>query len=223
MRTFFLRKSLIFTSTISVLYRKRPYVVINIPSMNKALFLLLSALIGFGFTTSEDFKYSIEQGKIDTYRKQPVTDKMLIEAIRLSDEFIHIEKNSAISEATLEHHLMNKFSRNGITTFIVFEYFSLEGVTCSINAVSFDAQNKLVSILRLANYEEYPDGSLAESTIVKNDFAERITVVKGLKEYVDSLDLFIMKIDSTIVSFKLNDYKKIEVVDSVEIHYEYLN
>lgn len=56
--------------------------------------------------------------------------------------------------------------------------------------------------MRRANDEKYLDGNLQESTILENDYAERITITNGLQEYNDSLDLFIMKIDSTIVRYK---------------------
>lgn len=190
--------------------------------MKQLLIILLVAIFGTSFIPSGKIEYSIDKKKIKTYRKNPVTNETLIKIIEKNEEFIRINWNSAISEATLEHHLINEQTSNGVTTFIIFEYFFLEGTTCKINAVTIDSKNNLLSILRLASYEEYPDGNLQESTILENDYAERITITNGLQEYNDSLDLFIMKIDSTIVRYKLNNFTKIEVVDSIFKHHEHL-
>lgn len=189
--------------------------------MKQILAILIISLIGISCIPSGKIEYSIDKDKIDGYRKHLVTNTTLIEIIKSNDEFINLERNSAISEATLEHHLIGEHLKNGVTTYVVFEYFALEGVTCNIKAVTIDETNNLLSVLRLANYEEYPDGKLQESTIVEDDFAERITIISGLQEYDDSLDQFIMKIDSTVVKYKLNHFKKIEVVDSVFKHHEY--
>lgn len=166
-------------------------------------------------------EYSLNKDTIARYRNNPVTNKVLIDLIKNNDEFINPRVSTAISEASIEHHLISEHKSNGLTTYVVFEYFSLEGISCNIKAVSIDGKNNLLSILRLAKYEDFPDGNLDESTIIEDDFAERITVVRGLQEYNDSLDQFIMKIDSTVVKFKLNQFKRIEVVDSIYKHHEY--
>ena len=196
--------------------------VLGTTTMRQIIFILIISLVGISCIPSGKNEYSIGKDKIEHYRKKPVTNKVLIEIIKNNEEFINLDRNPAISEATLEHHLISEHANNGFTTYIVFEYFSLEGETCNIKAVTIDANNKLLSILRLANYEDYPDGYLKESTIVEDDFAKRTTIVQGLHEYNDSLNQFIMKIDCTVVKFKWNQFKQIEVVDSIFKHHEYI-
>ena len=94
-------------------------------------------------------------------------------------------------------------------------------MTCNLKAITLDENDKVLSIIQLAEYTEYPDGELLESTIEENDIATRTTVVRGIHNYNDSLDQIIMKIDSTIVTFRLNQFAHIERVDSVFKHFEY--
>ena len=201
----FLEAELLFTST-----------------MRSLLSMLIFTVLALGCTATRKMEYSIDKEKIGNYRKHPITNPQLIDVIQNNVEFINLSSNSDISEATLEHHLIDQFSNNSITTYIVFEYFSLEGVSCALKAVSIDNNNNLLSIFRLANYVEFPDAKLNESTSIVKNFAERTQVVTGLKEYNDSLNQIIMKIDSTIMTFELNDFKQIKVVDSAFIHREYV-
>src|SRR5690554_2408831 len=123
--------------------------------MRQILSILIIALIGISCIPVSRIEYSINKEKIDNYRKQPVTNSELINVIQNNHEFINLNRNSAISDALLEHHLIKEYSNNDVTTYIVFEYFSLEGISCNIKAVTIDKENNLLSIVRLANYEEY--------------------------------------------------------------------
>jgi|SRR5690554_111937 len=194
--------------------------------MRQIILILITSLIGISCFTTSKMDYSINKEKIELYRKSPINNDKLLGIIENSKEFINQKTNPAIFEATLEHHLIEETTHNnGNKTFIVFEYFALEGVSCNIKAVTIDNKSNLKSIFRLANYEEYPDGGLNEKTIVENDFATRTTVVKGIqgiREYHDSSDELIMRVDSTILIFKLNNFNTIETVDSVFRHYEYV-
>lgn len=189
--------------------------------MKQLIFFVIIFWIALSCFPSQGRKYSIDKDKVEQYRQKPITDSRLLEIIATENNFINLSRNPNISEATLEHHLIEKIELNGNSTFIIFEYFTLEGVSCNIQAVTINNKNKLLSIIRLANYEEYPDGQLNEFSILQDDFLTRTTVINGLQEYSDSLDKIIMRVDSTIVRYKFNNFNKIELVDSIFKHNEY--
>lgn len=191
--------------------------------MKQFLLIFVISFFTISFSSIQEKKFAIESDKIDQYLISPITDSLLLGIIQHNPNFINLKRNPYISEATLEHHLIEKIESGGNSTFIVFEYFSLEGISCNLKAVTLNKHGELQSILRLADYNEYPDGELNEYSHVKNDIIHRTTVVNGLVEYVDSIDAFKMRCDSIFVSYKLNSFKSVELIDSVYKKHEYLS
>lgn len=191
-------------------------------NMTRTILVILTLITLLGCAPSKRKTYSIDKAQIENYRTSPVTDVKLLNIIRSNDHFINKDRNPYISEATLEHHLIEKSNTDQNTTYIVFEYFSLEGVYCDIKAVTTNKQGKLISIIQLAELSEYVGGVLNGSSILEKDIATVTTVQEGVKEYVDSTDQIIMQRDCTIVSYQLNQFQKIEVIDSISKHYQFV-
>lgn len=174
-----------------------------------------------GLAPPKKVKFEITPAKIGEYRKHPVRDTFLLNVIEKSPNFVHFSDNPNIIEAIIEHDLIDKIEYPDYTTYFVFEYFFLEGVSCNIKAISLNKQREVLGVIQLACFEEYPDGKLVETAYINNDIAHHTRTIHGLKEYVDSLDKFIMRIDKTITTYKLNNYRNIETLDSVVEHHEY--
>lgn len=187
----------------------------------KQFFFVLLIVSVYSFQKGQTH-YSLDLNKIELYRKKPIISKKLSNLIQTSDEFISLTRNKNISEGILEHHLIDEIKQNEHTTSIIFEYFSMEGLTCSIKAVTVDEHNNIKSIIRLAEYEEYPDGKKEEFTIIENDTAKRTTVTNGVLNFNDTTNQIIMRCDSIILTYKLNQFKKFEPLDSLYIHIEYI-
>lgn len=187
----------------------------------KLMFLVfIFSLVSFSSSIIPS-NYSINASNIEALRTNPVMSEKLLKMIENHPDFMHT--NTDVNDGfSVEYYLLDELKKDGFTTFVVFEYFFREGVSSDIQALTINDKDELISTIRLAQYEEYPDGKLTEYSEMDGNTLIRTTLLKGIKSYNDSLNQLIMKSDSTVTTFNLNDFQRIEQVNSTFTGVEYL-
>lgn len=183
--------------------------------MRIIILCILLPIVCVSFMDEAEKTYEINKDNIEKLRSLPLIQSDLKEVVSKNDFYANKDRNTSNKEAIIEHHLVEEIKSEHLTTYLIFEYFSLEGLSCNLSALTLGQNKEVKSIVRLANYEEYPDGTRFEFSNLKGSVLTKTDVFNGLSGYDIESDTYFLAIDTTIVRYKFENYKIVEKNDSL--------